>query len=835
MADAGSALMGIGTDERREPRGRGRQRQAISSPLLESSVEGATGILLNITGARDLGLFEVNEAAEIISSAADPNSNIIFGAVIDEGMGDEVRVTVIATGFDDAARGSQRPAREPPARRGPGPQPGDRRPPALVARDPRRRDRHPARSCATATDARSTATAGSHRLRALGDLRRPLRVSRGGPCRAARSTGRRFSLPSPPHMAAGETTTSSARRCSSATRRRARSSCRSRAGRCRSSTDGIREEHVAVRDSGGRLRRLATWARSRRAARRRRAASSTCSPTTSRKIAVGGAQYSVLCREDGGVLDDLFTYRLGRGPLPHGHQRRQPRQGLRAGSGLRRAPTSTPRSIDRAADYAMLAVQGPTRPRDRPGARRRAAARRASTRRERIVAGAETLVCGTGYTGEDGVELLIAPDDAAARLGARSLNAGAVPARPRRARHPAPRGLLPPLRQRPDARSAARSRPGWAGACKEDTGFIGSDAVARRSAQQGPAEMLVPFVIDGPGIARQGNPVVGRRRGDERHASPCLERRHRHGLRARRARRAGHRASRSTSAGKHAPRRSRPTSPSTPRDIRTATPMADESYPDDLLLPPRARLGPDRRRHRHVRHHLVRPGRARRGRVLRPARRSARRSRRTSPTPRSSRSRPSRDVYRAALRRDRRGQRGALGRARRRSTTTRTATGWLVKVRLSDQIRARGAAWTSRPTARLYSDLTTRRRHWRRRHGGSPYEPVHARHRRRPSRRCSPRSAWTRSTTCSPTSRRACASTARSTCPDGLSEQEVYAHLRELAEQATSRPRTRSRFLGAGMYDHYVPALVDMHHGPLGVPDAVHALPAGDLARAACR
>ena len=73
---------------------------AISSPLLEESVEGAMGILLNITGGHDLGLFEVNEAAEIVQSAADANSNIIFGAVIDDSMGDEVRVTVIATGFD---------------------------------------------------------------------------------------------------------------------------------------------------------------------------------------------------------------------------------------------------------------------------------------------------------------------------------------------------------------------------------------------------------------------------------------------------------------------------------------------------------------------------------------------------------------------------------------------------------------------------------------------------------------------------------------------------------------------------------------------------------------
>ncbi|HVL31393.1 MAG TPA: cell division protein FtsZ [Solirubrobacteraceae bacterium] len=99
MQDAGSALMGIGTSNG-ENRAAEAARIAISSPLIEENVEGATGILLNITGGRDLGLFEVNEAAEIVREAAAPNANIIFGAVIDEAQGDDVRVTVIATGFD---------------------------------------------------------------------------------------------------------------------------------------------------------------------------------------------------------------------------------------------------------------------------------------------------------------------------------------------------------------------------------------------------------------------------------------------------------------------------------------------------------------------------------------------------------------------------------------------------------------------------------------------------------------------------------------------------------------------------------------------------------------
>ncbi len=88
MHDAGSALMGIGIG-RGENRGGRRRRAAISSPLLEESIDGATGILLNITGGKDLGLFEVNDAAEIIQNAADPNANIIFGAVIDETLDDE--------------------------------------------------------------------------------------------------------------------------------------------------------------------------------------------------------------------------------------------------------------------------------------------------------------------------------------------------------------------------------------------------------------------------------------------------------------------------------------------------------------------------------------------------------------------------------------------------------------------------------------------------------------------------------------------------------------------------------------------------------------------------
>lgn len=158
MQDAGSALMGIGQASG-ESRAADAANAAISSPLLEESIDGATGILLNITAGNELGLFEVNDAAEIVHQAADPNATIIFGAVIDDSLGDEVRVTVIATGFEHDRRraasggiggrlggpagGRERPAprqvrEERPARRDSGysrggrdsglPEPRDRRP-----------------------------------------------------------------------------------------------------------------------------------------------------------------------------------------------------------------------------------------------------------------------------------------------------------------------------------------------------------------------------------------------------------------------------------------------------------------------------------------------------------------------------------------------------------------------------------------------------------------------------------------------------------------------------------------------------------------------------------
>ncbi|WP_329258313.1 cell division protein FtsZ [Actinoallomurus sp. NBC_01490] len=120
MSGAGSALMGIGS-ARGDDRSVAAAEMAISSPLLEASIDGAHGVLLSISGGSDLGLFEINEAAQLVSNAAAPDANIIFGAVIDDALGDEVRVTVIAAGFDEIRPESRpgpqsEPKRNTPAR-----------------------------------------------------------------------------------------------------------------------------------------------------------------------------------------------------------------------------------------------------------------------------------------------------------------------------------------------------------------------------------------------------------------------------------------------------------------------------------------------------------------------------------------------------------------------------------------------------------------------------------------------------------------------------------------------------------------------------------------------
>ncbi len=114
MAEAGAALIGIGIASGDDRATRAAQA-AISSPLLETTMEGARGVLINVTGGTDLGLLEVSEAAQIVREAADPEANIIFGAVIDEKARDEVRITVIATGFEGAQR-TEEPVAATPTR-----------------------------------------------------------------------------------------------------------------------------------------------------------------------------------------------------------------------------------------------------------------------------------------------------------------------------------------------------------------------------------------------------------------------------------------------------------------------------------------------------------------------------------------------------------------------------------------------------------------------------------------------------------------------------------------------------------------------------------------------
>ena len=140
MHDAGSALMGVGYGSG-DGRAVSAARQAISSPLLESAIDGARGILLNICGGSDLTLFEVNDAATVIHEVAHPEANIIFGAVIDDEMGDEVRVTVIAAGFERWDDGRKKPERASLAVEGAGRRRRRRRRVRRGRRRPRRRRR----------------------------------------------------------------------------------------------------------------------------------------------------------------------------------------------------------------------------------------------------------------------------------------------------------------------------------------------------------------------------------------------------------------------------------------------------------------------------------------------------------------------------------------------------------------------------------------------------------------------------------------------------------------------------------------------------------------------
>jgi aminomethyltransferase len=235
------------------------------------------------------------------------------------------------------------------------------------------------------------------------------------------------------------------------------------------------------------------------------------------KLAPGGAQYSVLCREDGGVLDDLFTYRLEGGrflTVTNAANHEKDLAWFREHAGGFEAEVH-----DAHADWAMLAVQGPQA--------RAALAAIASgelparMRTEQLeLAGVPTLVCGTGYTGEDGCELMLPPDGAPAVWDA-LLERGV---------RPAGLGARDTLRLEvcfhlygndlSEDRNPIEAGLGWC--CKLDTGFIGAEALAGVE----PEQRLVPFAFTGPGIPRQDNPVTaphGAGVVTSGTLSPCLE------------------------------------------------------------------------------------------------------------------------------------------------------------------------------------------------------------------------------------------------------------------------------------------------------------------------
>ncbi len=265
--------------------------------------------------------------------------------------------------------------------------------------------------------------------------------------------------------------------------------------------EGVRVEHLAVRSACGvfdvsHMGEIETSGPGAEALLQRLLSNDTS------RIEVGGAQYSVLCREDGGILDDLFTYRLGEDRFltvtnAANHERD-------FDWFAEHAADFDAEVADALADYAMLAVQG-------PDARSIVAEQAVGELPPRMrtleldVAGAEMLVCGTGYTGEDGVELLL-PSGRAPEVWESLTVAGAKPAG---------LGARDTLRlevcfhlygnDMDTKRNPIEAGLGWC--CKEETGFIGADAVSA-AREAGTAQKLAPFVFTDPGIPRPGNAVI---------------------------------------------------------------------------------------------------------------------------------------------------------------------------------------------------------------------------------------------------------------------------------------------------------------------------------------
>jgi glycine cleavage system T protein (aminomethyltransferase) len=266
---------------------------------------------------------------------------------------------------------------------------------------------------------------------------------------------------------------------------------------------GVREEHLAVRRDSGVFDVSHMGEIETRGPGARDLLQHLLSNDVDR-LAVDGAQYALLCRADGGILDDLFTYRLADEryltvtnaanhvkDLAHFRREAQAFEGVEV--------------LDRHRDLAMLAVQGP----DARGHVARLAddelPARMRTRRLNLE-GHPALVCGTGYTGEDGVEIIL-PPAGVCDVWDRLVDEGVTPC-----------GLAARDTLRlevcfhlygndmDESRDPISAGLGWA--CREDTGFLGAEAV-RAVRERGPDEKLVPFVLTGPGIARHGNPIVG--------------------------------------------------------------------------------------------------------------------------------------------------------------------------------------------------------------------------------------------------------------------------------------------------------------------------------------
>jgi len=221
------------------------------------------------------------------------------------------------------------------------------------------------------------------------------------------------------------------------------------------------------------------------------------------KIADNGAQYSVLTKEDGGVLDDLFTYKLGDGHYLTVTNAANHEKDLAWFT--KQAAAFDVTLGDRLHDYAMLAVQGPEARGIVAGLTDSELPKRFRTARATVAGVPDVLVCGTGYTGEDGVELLVAPDGAP-KIWDALLEQGVVPIglgardtlRLEVCYHLYGNDLM-------ESRGPIEAGLGWC--VKEDTGFIGAEAI-KVARENGPSELLIPFVTE-QGIARQGNAVLG--------------------------------------------------------------------------------------------------------------------------------------------------------------------------------------------------------------------------------------------------------------------------------------------------------------------------------------